>query len=47
MRPFNDKHAYLSQLKDFYLLKSFKKHLVVGPEKKKETQFVKSSDYCT
>ena len=37
---FNDKHHNLSLLKDFYFLE-FKKHLVVGPEKKKETQFVK------
>ena len=38
---FNDKHVKLSLLKDFYLVFEFKKHFVVGPEKKKETQFVK------
>ena len=37
---FNNKHVNLSLLKDFYPFLEFKKHLVVGPEKK-ETEFVK------
>ena len=37
---FNNKHVNLSLLKDFYPFLQFKKHLVVGPDKK-ETEFVK------
>ena len=37
---FNNKHVNLSLLNDIYPLLEFKKHLV-GPEKKKETEFVK------
>ena len=32
---FNNKHVNLSLLKDFYSFLEFKKHLVVGPEKKR------------
>ena len=39
---FNNKHDNLSLLKDFYFFLEFKKHLVVGPEKK-ATQFVKNA----
>ena len=38
----NNKHVNLSLLKDFYPFLEFKKHLVVGPEKK-ETEFVKNA----
>ena len=34
---FNDKHVNLGLLKDFYPFFEFKKHLVVGPEKKRNT----------
>ena len=37
---FNNKHVNLSLLKDFYPYLEFKKHLGVGPEKKR-TEFVK------
>ena len=34
---FNNKHVNLSLLEDFYPLLVFKKHLVIGPEKKRNT----------
>ena len=34
---FDNKHVNLSLLKDFYPFLEFKKHLVVGPEKKRNT----------
>ena len=37
MGSFNDKHVNLSLLKDFYPFLEFKKHLVVGPENKRNT----------
>ena len=36
---FNNKHVNLSLLKDFYPFLSLKKHLVVGPEKKRIAVF--------
>ena len=34
---FNGKHVNLSLLKDFNIFLEFKKHLFVGPEKKRNT----------